>query len=97
MVDQFELNRRMQRMFNLQEGDMYCDDFSREKLPRSTHRNRILNSKNSKILSSVEFNYKTGEIKEIRHSGKGAILYYAHNREAIKVNLLRGLGDSKYF
>jgi len=41
----FELNRKMQRMFNLKKGDMFCDDFSNEKLPRS-YSGRILDEEN---------------------------------------------------
>ena len=47
MVDAFEAQRKFERMFNLLPGDMYCDDFSPVKLPRSSHPRRILNERNS--------------------------------------------------
>lgn len=47
MVDAFEAQRKFERMFNLLPGDMYCDDFSPVKLPRSSHQEPVLNEGNS--------------------------------------------------
>lgn len=81
-----ELNRRMQRMFNLQEGDMYCDDFSIEKLPRSSYDMPILNDENSKPLGYYK-NFGTKKEKFIRYIEKApGILMDPKTKEIVWVN-----------
>jgi hypothetical protein len=87
MVYEFELNRKTERMFNLSPRDMYCNDFSPEKLPRSKDNPQPIPMKtigySIQNSETHERRYITSKQKEIIYNKdcKGCIIYNEETEE----------------